>query len=899
MPFIFKFPFWLPKVPLRLGGMVFPSRLARSLGSTFGGSAFLVVTNVIVAFAVSAIPADVFAQGTVTSGQVEAPTSDKVFISDTKDERKLQKKREAAIQRSDPAPGNRVDFKAPQISYDNEAKTVTGSGGVSLSGRGIRVQSDEATLDTETNDTLLKGDVVITERNATIEADSGTFNFNEETGDFKNTRFTLEEGGYQLRAGHASKLSELKYSLLDVSASNCGCETGTLPWEISADSCNITQEGYAHAYDATFRFYGVPIFYTPYIGFPAKVERASGLLAPTAGWSGQDGFIYRQPILGIIDESSDVIATPFLESKTRRGSFFDAQREFSRYHNVNARFLYSDESPRGDSLRGTQVEGIFDPQFDKDRTGFLYEHTWTTEPNSDFNLGYYADVHYIGDSLLLREIEDNGIGTRQSLYTVSTAALRSTIGQYVSAELVGEYNQSLEKDQDIVFQRLPEGNVDVLRTFRVFGENPFGMKLVTKVTGNAVNFQRNTGFEGTRSTVAPSVAIPFRIKNYYESSFALSVDRTHYDIQNKEELAEPSALAADRTNQTLPAFSYSASTGLERVYELDKDSALTQITSLGKDNQQNYLARLKHTIEPKLSYLYVPDRGQEDNYLFDAYDSQLQRSVVTYGLSTRLLGRFVPRLGSNDEIAEIIPRPQDLPMFDANRALGEIGGFAPEATMEGGLYRQGEIRELAALGISQSYNNTERLEDFDPARDVSFDGITTYRDPGVRPYSDVQTVLSLYPSSNLIMSGGAAYDPYDSEVSVWSLATSFRTDRGDALRGKYNYYRDRTTGASTLSQVEGNLEVSVLPQLRVGYYGRYDFNYLNPDVPSDSSEGDFIESRIAMRITPDCDCWYFDVGYSDLKNPDRQAVLFSVNFGGLGDISQDLSTYRQRTETTR
>lgn len=837
-------------------------------------------------------------QAKVSSGKVGLPNRDDLFAKDSEASKKAVKKSTAAAIAVDTASLNRMDFKAPNVQFDKESNSVSGTDGVSISGRGLKVQSDEGSLDMDSNDAKLKGNVVVTGQDVSIEADAATFNFDTETGGFTNSRFTLEQGGYQFQSARSSKISEVRYHLTDLKASTCGCDRENLPWEISADECDITQEGYAHVYDATFRFYGIPIFYTPYIGFPAKMERASGLLAPTFGYSSDNGFLYRQPVYAVWDDSSDSIITPFTETQTRRGAFFDYQREQSRYQSASARFLYSDETPRGDSLRGTSVEGITDPEIDDNRFGLLYEHSWTTAPDPDFSLGYFSDVHYVSDNLLLREIDDNGIGTRESQYAVSTMALRSTVGQHISAELVGEYNQAMVSDQDTVLQRLPTANIDYLRSDRAFGENPYGLKLSTQLTANSVSFQRDEGYDGNRTTLSPQVTVPFRVKNYYNSALTMGLYQTYYSLDNKEQVGDPNTLLDSSSERTLPAFSYAASTGVERVYSIDKDSPLTQITSLGRNNQENYLARVKNTIDPTISFLFVPDTTQDENPFFDGFDRQGERAIVRYGVNSRMLGRFVPRLGSTDDIPEIAPRPQDLPMFDSTKALSDLGTLSSDS-IDNALMRSGEIRELVTFGISQGYDVKERSDDNSPAFDFTPDGVTTYRNPGIRPASDVRTVLGLYPTSSFALSLDNYYDPYDNQLNNWILGTSFNSDRGDAIRARYFYYRDATTGSSALSQLEGNLELAIMPGLKAGYYARYDFDYMDPRADVSEETGDFIEQRVALRVIPDCDCWHFDVGYADTTNPEKQTFLMSINFGGLGAVDQGILVNRENDTTTR
>ncbi len=843
-----------------------------------------------------------YAQASVKTNQITLPSGRELFMEDRKEAKKVEKKNLAAKIQVDPGLSNRMDFKAPNVEFNKEQNKVSGSDGVVISGRGIKVQADKGTLDLNSNDSDLKGNVVITGQEANIEADSAVFNFDTETGVFNSSRFTLEDGGYQFGADRFSKVGENRINLLDLTATNCGCEKETLPWEISAEECDITKEGYAHAYDATFRFYGVPVFYSPYLGFPAKIERTSGLLAPKVGYSSDDGFLYRQPVYMVWDDSSDSVITPFAETRTRNGFFADYQREFSKYNSAKIHALYSNETPRGDSLRGTSIAGIYDPEIDENRSGLLYTHSWTTEPSSDFTLGYFSDVHYVSDNLLLREIEENGIGSKESQYTVSTMALRSTIGQHISAEVVGEYNQALINDQDTQLQRLPTANIDYSRSDRIFGENSYGLRLDSRLTTNTVQFAREEGYDGNRSTISPSFTIPFRVANYFSSSLSAGVAQTYYSMNDRSQVngtIVDSTTLLDSTNErTLPYFSYGITSGVERVFEVEKDSFLTDLTSLGKDNQLNYLARVKNTIDPSISFLYVPDTSQQQNPLYDRSDRQGERALLRYGISSRLLGRFVPRYGSVSDIPELSPRPQDLPEFDATRPLTEFG-IAGAENMQGAMRKSGEIRELITFSISQGYDFKERDEDNNPARDVSPDGITVYRNPGLRPASDVRSAVGLYPTQNFALSLENYYDTYDSNFNNWVLSTSTYSDRGDALRARYYYYRDLTSGQASLSQIEGNAELVLTDSLRAGYYARYNFDYLNPETLKPMDQDSLLEQRYALRFTPDCDCWTFDVGFRETSNPDRQVMMFSVNFGGLGAIDQSMLLERQDNNAVR
>jgi LPS-assembly protein len=69
------------------------------------------------------------------------------------------------------------------------------------------------------------------------------------------------------------------------------CPVGNEDWSLSAAQLDLDtklQEGVAH--HVTMRFKDVPIFYTPYISFPLGDERKSGVLFPSLGHSGSNGF---------------------------------------------------------------------------------------------------------------------------------------------------------------------------------------------------------------------------------------------------------------------------------------------------------------------------------------------------------------------------------------------------------------------------------------------------------------------------------------------------------------------------------------------------------------------------------------------------------------------------------
>lgn len=801
----------------------------------------------------------------VALAQVEGPNVRELFREDERGEEEARRKRVQEILKSD-APGTGdLDVKAPTVEFDQEANAVQASGGVLVSFGDLQLQAESAQVEVESRDATLEGDVLVTSAAGTISADSAEFNLNSETGDFEMAEFTLEDGSYGIEAERALKVSENQYKLFDCGVSTCHCPDGESPWSIRSSRANITREGYAHTYNSYLDFSGVPLFFTPYFAFPVKEERQSGLLIPEFGYSNRDGFRLHLPLFLVLDDQTDVTLRPFIETETRYGTGLDVRRAFSRRHEMDSRFIYSNESPRDDALRGTVVDRLFDPTFDENRFGGYYRHNWSSERDALVPMSVILDGHYVSDDLFLREIEDDAIGRRTDRYVTSRAVARAMLGSFVSAELSGEYNQAIETDDDLVLQRLPEFTLSSLKSFRPFGFNPYGLKVVTKTNASVVRFDRDTGFDGTRLNLNPSISLPFHYKNYLSSELEFFAHQTFYELDDNVNPTTGSVLDSSN-DRTIFSFGWTNSTALERVYQLPPENLLTTITGLGSRNQNERLRRVKHTVEPYVRYNLIPSTSQDDLPLFDSFDRIRDRSLVTYGVRSSLFGRFVPVEASDEDITEFLPELDDLPSLGNRTALGDLDDLGSLAAGgQGFSIRRGQVRELVTFGVHQSYDYFEDRRDRDPGRDE---------------FSDIGTDIGFFPSQNFGLRFDSNFDSENLQFSSWSALSHLKDDRGDAVRTRFTFIDN------SVSQLEGNLELVLTDQLKVGYYTRYD----------DRSE-EFIENRVALRIASYCDCWHLDLGWSEGTNPDRGDFTVNFTFVGLGDISQDIGLQEEREKS--
>ena len=809
--------------------------------------------------------------------QVPPPNRQAIFAEDSSAQKKLDKEtvRKATQGVSAPAPG--VDFQAPAIEFDRNKNQVIGKGGVTISDGGVQIQAEQGTFNTQTREGVVSGNVVVSTSAGVLAADSATLHVPSETGEFSKLDFEVEDGGFEVFSEKARKVSEFDFELEDSSITSCHCPDGAKPWELRSDTCKITQEGYAHTRGTSFHFEGLPVFYTPYLAFPVKNERASGLLPPQWGMSDQDGFLYRQPILGIVDGSTDVTVLPFIATKTRVGAEVELQKVFSKTHNLRSGFLYSNESLRGDSLRGLDVSGTYDPTIDTNRTGGYYKQRWTPDPKLELPVEFVADGRYTSDNLFLREIPEPDIGDKTSQFLTSTAVLRGRVLEVINAEARAEYNQMLLTDPDVQTQRLPELSASTGQTFRPFGFNPYGVKLVLNEGVTATDFVRQDGYDGWRTDMVPKAAVPFHIANYMKGQFSAELHQTQYDLNETmlpstaTPLPDGSTELDSSMNRTLPVLNYNMSTGVERIFQVDRGDFFSRLANLGAKNERSELVRLKHTLEPHVGYTYIPDVDQEYNPLFDQLDRYRQRSMVSYGFSSRLYGRFMTPYERLRAVEELAPSGESLPMVDLGSSVLDFGRNMIVAPSQNIDLRQGEIRQLLLFTARQTYDFTPTSEDTDPALDK---------------FSDVGLGLSASPSNYFSSGVQTNYGTEDGAFHSYSLSLGFMDDREDMIRARYTYIEDSDPtddpsagedDPGNTEQLEANVEIALHTRLRAGGYIRYD-----------AAQGEVIESRALLRFINSCRCWSADFGVGETNNPDRKQALFTFTFGGLGGMTQGI-----------
>lgn len=492
-----------------------------------------------------------------------------------------------------------------QISADQSEMRESGEtrlrGHVEIEHSGRVLNAGKVTYNQETDQVQASGAVVFAERDMVLEGSRLDYNLVSDQGTLENAYYSLKS-----RPGHGSAKKIIRQGKLQrlEQAVYTGCPAGEVAWELQAKSIDLDldrQQGEAR--DVKLVFKDFPLFYTPYLSFPLSSARKSGLLVPSFGSSSNSGSEFAMPYYWNIAPNLDATLTPGLMG--RRGATLEGEfRYLGRRMDGETSLAYLPD----DNLSGA------------DRKAFAWQHNGKIRDNWQ----YRTDFNYVSDD---QYFEDFGGSLARSSVTHLQRKLETSYqGQswWLDARVRGFQTLAGAKP----YQELPRlrlGHEEEL------GNTGFEYGIAGEYA--AFNHQDRV-VTGNRIDLYPSLSYPIR-KGHYFINPRVGLRYTSYDLTRQLPGLN------DSPDRSAPVFSLDSGLFLERDVDL---------WGLG----------LVQTLEPRMFYLKVPARNQDDIPLFDttAYDfsfPQLFRDnrftggdrlgdadQVTAALTTRMLN---PRTG--------------------------------------------------------------------------------------------------------------------------------------------------------------------------------------------------------------------------------------------------------------
>lgn len=752
----------------------------------------------------------------------------------------------APLPAQEPSGAEEITIDAQSLDYDQKGEILSATGDVLIRRGDTTLRADSVEFNRRTSEARAIGDATLTNPEAEISADAMFLDLNNETGELHQAQITADRLGYSLSGTRIEKGLGQRYRIEDGRFTTCNCEDGRPDWSIAGDTLDVALDGYGTLTGGTFDILDVPVLWLPRAAFPVFRERQSGLLLPRVGFSNRRGFQILQPGYWAIDKNQDLTVSGDVETSLRVGVIPEYRYAFSRATEGQFQVGYFNEFFRGRTT-DVKVPPGANTDVPENRWGIIGHHSQGI-PQVE-GLSGYLDVLAVGDDLFLREMntfaldEPDAVNLRTKPFTTTQGGLleewsraQLQAGAVYYQDLVGPTVESTtpncvpspdddcitqSEDESLVIQRLPE--------LRLIAQKELGLGLMGDFTGSFTNFQRPLGVAGVRADFKPQVELRLPLGRSLFGSVRAAFRETAYGLSEN-------TMAGGFTGQNLvdgPFIDLPSGSSRE-IFELHSSLA-TQFERVF-DFPHFGLDKLKHTIEPELDYLYVPNVNQSDLPVWDGIDRINERSLITYGFATRLLGR---------------------------QAASEDGA-------------RGEVFELGRLSIAQSY---------DPSRDIPPTSRLDLTGQPVNPgepgdhLSDVDLALRVNPGPITSVRAYTTYDTSENNISSATvgirLTEPFRALDESGRRRLFTRasfaveYRFITD--SILQLLDSSIALPVTDRVALLYAMRY-------NIDADT----FLENYAGVRLLSSCNCWALNVGVTNTSNPNEVQVQAQFTLAGLG-----------------
>jgi LPS-assembly protein len=406
----------------------------------------------------------------------------------------------------------------------------------------------------------LPGKVDYEDSQVWISGQDGHYRFAEESGRFSMIDYGLTGSSargtaelIELTGGHTSRLHSLDYTT---------CPGGDPDWSLYARQLELQhEEGIGTARGAKLTFKGIPILYTPWFTFPIDDRRKSGFLYPRLGQNSDSGLEVSIPWYWNIAPNQDATLEPRYFSK--RGFMLTGEYRFlTRKTNGSLEFDYMPD----------------DRISDDERYHYVFRHRATPWQRWKTRL----IIDQVSDN---RYFQDFGTGLLQtSTQFLRSSAMLNGVGRYWTFELMADDFQVIDESvppQNEPYRRVPRAGFWMDRPL-------FANRLFFHLDSELVYFDREFGVVGTRLDIYPNLYWhQFSSWGYVKPSLGYRI--TGYELDRKGLPGEESP------SRRTP------------IASLDAGLVLDRLTAGGS----------LQTLEPRVFYLYVPYKQQDQLPVFD------------------------------------------------------------------------------------------------------------------------------------------------------------------------------------------------------------------------------------------------------------------------------------------
>jgi len=582
---------------------------------------------------------------------------------------------------------------ATQVTADEvfaEAESITKLRGNVVVQRGNAVLlGQRAEYDKRTDQLLMQGNVSYRNQGTRIDGKQAELNMGTESGRFNGARFFFPSS-HGFGSAENIVISDAEHASLE-ELSYTTCPPGHVDWQLKASELTLDQAtNTGEAWGATLSFKGVPFFYSPYLNFPLE-GRKSGILPPIFGTSDINGTDISLPVYWNIAPNQDATFTP--RSISKRGAMMMGEYRFLT------------ENSRG-QINGSYLDN--DKIYGDNRSFIAIQDT------TSYGRGWYSDILYRRASDSDFFIDELGASGESSSQT--------HLEQRADLNYNDRYWHFLARVQDFQalsgtspYQRMPQLSLNGAMPER-------NNRLRLSLNSEAVRFSHdNIVPTGDRVDLKPALSLPLSGAAWYLTP-KVAWRYTRYQLNDYSK--------GENFSRSLPIGSLDSGLFFERSLKLGDTPYL-------------------QTLEPRLFYLNVPYKDQNDLPLFDTAASDFSFNQMFS--DNRFSG--ADRQGDANQLTTAL----------TSRLLNEHNG---KEWMRG------------SIGQVHYYRDREvTLNSSDPV--------------ATRERSDIIGELAFSPSDALSMSVSEQWNPEADQVERLSSRLRYSPGRRKTVNLGYRYHREK------------------------------------------------------------------------------------------------------------
>ena len=648
------------------------------------------------------------------------------------------------------------DIEAQELSYDQETDIYTAVGEVVIKKGGRILKCDYAQVNQKTMIAHARGNVEFIAEGDELRGDELTFDLNKHTGEVKKGRLFLKKNNFHVTGEQIWKTGESTYRVQNGTVTSCDGEK--VPWEIKAKEFQVTLEGYGQVWHSSFRVRDFPVLYFPYMIFPAKTKRQSGLLMPEPGFSSRDGITFNLPFFWAISDNTDATFNEYFMS--RRGfmqgtEFRYALSPFSK-GTLMLDYLFKD-GVSGEEYRNGNIKEAY-----SERYWFRSKINQRLPGNIDLKM----DLDWVSDQDYLKEFRGtpNGLDRNRRTFLSdfnrdlddetqidrrNAAVFTKNFGSY---NLTGGFNfyQELDKSND-AFNQLPYVRFDGIK--QVLWKNLYYQ------WGSSYNhYWRENLDRGHVIDLTPSLYYPFKLKNYFNLEGAMGLTETFYQVDNKQNESVESF-----GTRSVPYVRLDMSTDIQKIFELSGEG----------------VQKIKHNIRPQIIYNYTPEIKQDSLPSF-VY-SVGKTNTVTYYLINTFTGKSLLGKGGKGE---------------------DLFGY----------------RDFAQFKFYQTYDLIAARDGnyTTPTYTLNPDGTYTTTTAINRPFSDIYAEMELAPFPYLTLRSMLGWSPYTNQIDTQSHSLALWDKKGNRAYLEYLSF-----SGDQYRQINANLSWQINPIWSANFQTNY------------------------------------------------------------------------------